>query len=105
MVWAGILGIGCRRLGLSRPAAIGILLVGIVLLLASIGRLGASPALASGLTLLIARVLGARIGVAARRHILHMVDAADQDRAENTNTETPRKTMSMIRPSETIQVE
>jgi hypothetical protein len=63
LLWAGILALGSRR-AVAPNKAIGIGMgLGVVLVVAGIGLLGASPALAAGLTLAIAIILPGWLGL------------------------------------------
>jgi hypothetical protein len=63
LIWLGILALGSRRVALPRNGAIASLALGVVLLVVALGYLGASPVLASALTLLIATLLAVRLGI------------------------------------------
>jgi glycerol uptake facilitator-like aquaporin len=54
LLWIGIVAIGSRRLRLSRNATVATLVLGIAVLVASIGYLGTTPIPASSLALAIA---------------------------------------------------
>jgi hypothetical protein len=65
LLWLAIVAIGARRAFMPRPAALTGLVAGVAMLLAAIGYLGASPAPAAALALIIAAGLG--IWLALRR--------------------------------------
>ena len=56
-LWIGIIALASRRVRLGRGGAVLSIIVGAVLLIATIGYLGTSPVLASGLSLVIAAIL------------------------------------------------
>ncbi len=59
LLWIAIMAIGSRRMRLSRNGTIASIALGVVLLIVSIGYLGTSPVLASGVALIIAALLSA----------------------------------------------
>jgi hypothetical protein len=63
LLWLAIVAIGSRRVRMPRNAALGVLVAGVGMLLAAIGYLGASPAPAAILALIIAAGLGIRLAV------------------------------------------
>jgi hypothetical protein len=63
LLWVGIVAIGSRRIGISRNATVAVIASGAVLTVVTIGYLGISPVLASGLALVIAVLLAAWWGV------------------------------------------
>ncbi len=65
LLWLAIVAIGGRRVPMPRSAALAVLVAGVAMLLAAIGYLGASPAPAAALALIIAAGLG--IWLAVRR--------------------------------------
>ena len=65
LLWLAIVAIGGRRVSLPRSAALTVLVAGVGMLLAAIGYLGASPAPAAALALIIAAGLG--VWLALRR--------------------------------------
>jgi len=65
LLWLAIVAIGGRRVPMPRSAALAVLVAGVAMLLAAIGYLGASPAPAATLALIIAAGLG--IWLAVRR--------------------------------------
>ena len=65
LLWLAIVAIGGRRVSLPRSAALTVLMAGVGMLLAAIGYLGASPAPAAALALIIAAGLG--VWLALRR--------------------------------------
>lgn len=62
LLWFGILALGGKWLRISRGMGIISIVGGVTALIAAIGPLGASPVLASGLTLLVAMSLGIWLG-------------------------------------------
>jgi len=63
LLWLAIVAIGGRRVPMPRSAALTVLVAGVGMLLAAIGYLGASPAPAAALALIIAMALGIRLAV------------------------------------------
>lgn len=59
LLWVGIIALAGRRPRLARPGAVACLVVGLALLIATLGYLGTSPLPASGLALAIAALLAA----------------------------------------------
>ncbi len=58
LLWAGIVGLATHRVKVSRPAVIGMIVLGATLLAGSVGYLGTSPMPASALALLVAVLMG-----------------------------------------------
>jgi hypothetical protein len=63
LVWLAIVAIGNRRAIMPRNAALAVLVAGVVMVLAAVGYLGASPAPPATLALVIAVALGIWLGV------------------------------------------